>query len=233
MNSNLKIKMAKFVAAFLLVCFASPVFANNAPDDEKLLQLKQDIAATINKAGAFGRVTLFGKERMDGWALIDFTAKDEKDHRVLIIVEEFTCLSQITPDLEDANLLCLNGDIFIGKVTADTGDSTRVKGTFANYGEAKITLTGVELGDVDKAMKRLNPTEYEKINLLKEYSPKKPAANVAIEKQTFTDSNETNIPTLLENIDDAEEFCAELGFEKQSGSHAMCALKFLRKLAND
>ena len=114
MNTNCKIKITKFVTAFLLICFVSPTFANETTVDPERSQLRKDIATTIQKAGAFGKVTVFGQDRTNGWALIDFTAEDEKDHRVFFIAGDFECLSQITPDLSDVELLCLNGDDFVG-----------------------------------------------------------------------------------------------------------------------
>lgn len=233
MSKNCKNTITNVVTAFLLICFVSPSFANEASVSPETSQLSQDIATTIQKAGAFGRVTIFGQERLDGWALIDFTADDEKDHRVFIIVDDFACLSQITPDLSDVELLCLNGDDFVGKITAENDESTRVKGTFKNFGDARIVLNGIQISGVEELIKRLNPTEYETVSLLRDYSPQTPVSKIAANDQPTIDGNETTIPKLLESINSAEDFCSELGFEKQSGPHATCAIKFLKQLAGE
>ena len=233
MNTNCKIKITKFVTAFLLFCFVSPTFANETTVDPERSQLRQDIATTIQKAGAFGKVTVFGQDRTDGWTLIDFTAEDEEDHRVLFIAGDFECLSQPTRDINDVNVLCLNGDDFVGKVTAENEESTRVKGTFKNSGDAKVVLTGFERGGVEELIKRLNPTEYQTISLLRDYSPQEPVSKIVANDQSSKDGNETTIPKLLESINSAEVFCSELGFEKQSGPHAICTIKFLKQLASE
>ena len=233
MNTNCKIKITNFATAFLLFCFVSPTFAGDTKVDLERSRLSQDIATTIQKAGAFGRVTIFGQERMDGWALIDFTADDEKDHRVFIIVDDFTCLSQITPDLSDVELLCLNGDDFVGKITAENDESTRVKGSFKNSGDARILLNGFQISGVEELIKRLNPAEYETVSLLRDYSPQTPVSKIVANNQLSKDGNETIIPKLLKSINSAEVFCSKLGFENQSGPHAICAIKFLKQLASE
>ena len=233
MNTNCKIKITKFVTAFLLICFVSPTFANETTVDPERSQLRKDIATTIQKAGAFGKVTVFGQDRTNGWALIDFTAEDEKDHRVFFIAGDFECLSQITPDLSDVELLCLNGDDFVGKVTAENEESTRVKGTFKNSGDAKILLNGFQISGVEELIKRLNPTEYETVSLLRDYSPQPPVSKIVANDQSSRGGNETTILKLLESIKSAEVFCSELGFDKQSGPHAICAIKFLKQVASE
>ena len=188
MSTNCEIKITKFVTAFLLICFVAPAFASDTKVDLERSKLSQDIATTIQKAGAFGKVTVFGQDRTDGWALIDFTAEDEKDHRVFFIAGDFECLSQITPDLSDVELLCLNGDDFVGKVTAENEESTRVKGTFKNSGDARIILNGFQISGVEELIKRLNPTEYDTITLLRDYSPQEPVSEIVVKNQTSTDN---------------------------------------------
>jgi hypothetical protein len=140
---------------------ASMDVASNAAAQD----LRNSIAEVLQKSGGYSKAFIFGQEKMEGFAFIDFSDKEEWKHQVVFVVGEFECLSLPERDLSVAKLRCLNGDEYLG-VVQDVGDGARVQGAFRDYGDAKIVIPQLQLGSLKDALRTVDRGEYDQISAL-------------------------------------------------------------------
>ena len=147
---------------------------------DSILELRQAIAETLQKSGGFADAIIFGREKMEGYLFVDITEQEEWKQKVVLVVGQFECLSQPKRDLSVATLRCLNGDEYLG-VAQDVGEGVRVTGAFRDYGDAKIVVPSVKLGNLKDFLKNVDRAAYDRIAALADPTPTAPKAEQPVQ----------------------------------------------------
>jgi len=153
--------------------------AELASSDE-MLELRRSIADTLQKSGGFAEAIVFGREKMEGYLFVDITEQEEWKHRIVLVVDDFECLSLPERDISVAKLRCLNGDEYLG-VAQDVGEGVRVTGAFTNYGDAKIVVPSFKLGNLKDSLKNVDRAAYDQIAALADPTPAAPKAEQPVQ----------------------------------------------------
>ena len=147
---------------------------------DRILELRQAIAETLQKSGGFADAIIFGREKMEGYLFVDITEREEWKQKVVLVAGHFECLSQPKRDQSVATLRCLNGDEYLG-VARDVGEGARVTGAFRDYGDAKIVVPSFKLGNLKDFLKNVDRAAYDRIAALADPTPTAPKAEQPVQ----------------------------------------------------
>lgn len=220
----------------IILAFFSVVFSKTAvSEDSQSLSVK--MSNILQSSNAYGRLTVLGEDRLDGFAFIELDGENAKNLVITANNSNFStslnCVLVSPLSASEGEFHCLNGDVCKGSVQ-EVGESVRMSGQCQKFGTALLVVPSFRQAMFVDVLSKTSGQSNQLLYDLAYNAKEQPAVvsqttNNAVTNKANNSDKETTSP-IHKLINQAEELCIELGFEEASDKLSTCILKTVKKL---